>query len=550
MGGRPAALGRTMLALGLGGLVAGLVVVPLGRLAIVVGTEGGGSLPALITDPALRRAVTNTLLLAVAVTVAAVPLGTAAALALARADVPGRRLWRFGLLLPVLVPDYVLGFSWTQAYGTGGFTDVLADRPWPEVNSAVGVWAALTVGAVPLTYLVVAVGLATRAEPSLVRAARASGAGPAAVLWTITLPLLRPAIAAATVLCLALSLQAFAIPQVLGTPAGFRTVTTEIYRNLSRGSDASSFVVALALALLLVLITVLLVGPADAWLGPRLRVQRPAVTEAAVTVRSRSAAGAGVAVALGGFLLLGVLLPLVALLATAVTPAVGVPPTPANWTGDNFASVVTERTVAALGRTALLAVTAAILLTGLGAAVAVLERHRGGRVVATLVTTTLVLPGSTLAVALLISYGRWLGDTLALILLAYLAKLWAFGHRPLSGALDRLPPAELQAARASGAAVVTAVRTVALRPLAPALVTAWLVCAVTALHEVTMSSLLYGPGTETLAVVVLNSADLGQLQNTAALAVLVTMVVLIPALLAWWLVRRLQVRVPERADAH
>ena len=64
-----------------------------------------------------------------------------------------------------------------------------------------------------------------------------------------------------------------------------------------------------------------------------------------------------------------------------------------------------------------------------------------------------------------------------------------------------------------------------------------------------MSSLLYGPGTETLAVVVLNSADLGQLQNTAALAVLVTLVVLVPALLAWLLVRRLQVRVPEPADA-
>ncbi len=549
MGGQPAARGRTMLALGLGLLVAGLVVVPLGRLAVVVATEGSGSLPALMTDPGLRRSVTNTLLLAAAVTVAAVPLGTAAALGLARADVPGRGVWRFGLLLPVLVPDYVLGFSWTQAYGTGGFTDVMADRPWPGVNSAVGVWAALTVGAVPLVYLVVAAGLATRAEPGLVRAARASGAGPSAVLWTITLPLLRPAVAAATVLCLALSLQAFAIPQVLGTPAGFRTVTTEIYRSLSRGSDASDFVAALALALLLVLITALLVGPADAWLGPRLRVQRTAVTEAAVAVRSRSPGGVAVAVALGGFLLLGVLLPLLALLGTAVTPAVGVPAHPANWTGSNFASVVTERTVAAFGRTALLAVTAAVLLTALGAAVAGLERHRSGRLIATLVTVTLVLPGSTLAVALLMSYGRWLGDTLVIILLAYLAKLWTFGHRPLSGALDRLPPAELQAARASGAAGVTAARTVALRPLAPALLTAWLVCCVTALHEVTMSSLLYGPGTETLAVVVLNSADLGQLQNTAALAVLVMLVVLVPTLLVGWLVRRLQVRVPEPLDA-
>ena len=70
----------------------------------------------------------------------------------------------------------------------------------------------------------------------------------------------------------------------------------------------------------------------------------------------------------------------------------------------------------------------------------------------------------------------------------------------------------------------------ALRPLAPALLGAWLICFLTALHEVTMSSLLYGPGSETLAVVVLNSAELGRIQNTAALSVLVTLVVAVPAL--------------------
>ena len=541
--------GRAILALALGVLVAVLVAFPIARLVTVAWTEGHGVLPELAAEPGLGRAVTHTILLAAAVTAAAVPMGTAAALGLARADVPGRRAWRLAVLLPIVVPDYVLGFSWTEAYGIGGFTDVLVGKPWLGVNSAVGVWAALTVGAVPLTYLVVAAGLSARAEPSLVRAARASGAGPAVVLWTVTLPLLRPAIAAAAVLCFALSLQAFAIPQVMGTPAGFRTVTTEIYRNLSLGSDPRSFVAALVLALLLVFITLLVVGPADAWLGPRLRVRRAAVVEPAVAVRTRSAAGVVVAIALGSFLMLGVLLPLLALLGTAVSPAVGVPPLPTNWTADNFTSVITERTLAAFGRTALLAVTAAVMLTVLGTAVAGLERGRGGRLIATLVTATLVLPGSTLAVALLISYGRWLADTLILILLAYLAKLWAFGHRPLSGALDRLPPAELQAARASGAPAITAARTVALRPLTPALLTAWLIVCVSAMHEVTMSSLLYGPGTETLAVVVLNSADLGQVQNTAALAVLVTLVVLVPALPIWLLVRRLEVRVPEPVDA-
>ena len=126
--------GRTVFALALWVLVVVLVLFPIGRLAIVAWTEGRGILPELAAEPGLGRAVSHTILLAAAVTVAAVPMGTAAALGLARADVPGRRGWRLALLLPIVVPDYVLGFSWTEAYGIGGFTDVLADRPWLGVN--------------------------------------------------------------------------------------------------------------------------------------------------------------------------------------------------------------------------------------------------------------------------------------------------------------------------------------------------------------------------------------------------------------------------------
>jgi iron(III) transport system permease protein len=241
----------------------------------------------------------------------------------------------------------------------------------------------------------------------------------------------------------------------------------------------------------------------------------------------------------GCYLLLAVGVPLVALVTTALTRAVGLPPTPANWTLRNFGAVLTLRNSEALGRSLLLALLAASLLVALGGCVAALERTRVGRSAGTLVMLTFVLPGSTLAVGLLITYGRWLGGTLLLILLAYLAKLWAFAHRPISGALDRLPPDELAAARGSGASLPVAIRTVVLRPLAPALLAAWLVCFLTALHEVTMSALLYGPGSETLAVVVLNSGELGQVGQTAALSVLLTVVLLVPAGLCWWGIRRL-----------
>lgn len=541
---RVAGLGQRFGVLAVGSLVAALVVLPILRLCYVVWTEGAASLDEVIARRGLGEAVLNTVLLAGAVTVVAVPLGTLAALGLRRADVPGRRWWRFAMLLPVLVPQFVLGYSWTQAYGPAGFTDVTVGLPWPPVLGPWGVWAVLVVNTVPLAYLFAAVGLATRAEPNLERAARASGARPLALLVDVTLPLLRPSIAAATVLSFALTMESFAIPQVMGTPAGFTTVTTTIYRDLSLGSDPLSFVEALALSLLLVALTLLVVVPADLWLGPRLRVTRVADTEGAPIVTPRRTGGRWVAAALGAYLALGVVVPLVALVAASVTPAVGVSPRPQNWTLDNFRFVLNARTIEALGRSLTLALIAATLLTVLGGCVAALERRRAGRAMSSLVTITLVLPGSTLAVAMLITYGRWIGGTLTLILLAYLAKLWAFAHRPISGALDRLPPGELQAARASGAGPLTAVRTVTLRPLAPALLGGWLICFVTALHEVTMSSLLYGPGSDTLAVVVLNTQELGRIGPTAALSLLLTLVMLAPVVPAWIGIRWL--RAPRR----
>lgn len=519
-----------------------LVLIPLGVLGRTAWVEGAGMLGEVLTSRALGTAVRNTFVLAAVVTALAVPIGTTIALCLRRPDLPGRTWWRVGVLLPVLVPDFVLGYSWLRAYGRSGFTDDLLHWSWQGVQGPAGVAVVVTVNAVPLVYLVVAVGLAARAEPNLERAARACGAGPFTVLRTVTLPLLRPAVAAACVLVFVLTLGTFAIPQVMGAPAQFTTVTTRIYADLARASNPLAFVEAVVLALLLVLIALLVVAPADSVLGPRLRTSRTASFQGSVSAAGNRSANAWITALLSVYLILTMVLPLVALLAAAVTRAAGLPPTLANWTVDNFDTVLTSRNLEAVGRSLLLAATAACLLTVLGGCVAALERTRSGRGLATLVTMTLVLPGSTLAVGLLISYGRWFDGTLTLILLAYLAKLWAFAHRPVSGALDRLPPEELHASRASGATALTAIRTVALRPLAPALLSAWLVCFMVALHEVTMSSLLYGPGNETLAVVVLNSQELGNVGSTAALSVLVTGLTCVPALLFWLIVKTLRPR--------
>ena len=73
---------------------------------------------------------------------------------------------------------------------------------------------------------------------------------------------------------------------------------------------------------------------------------------------------------------------------------------------------------------------------------------------------------------------------------------------------------------------VTTVRTITAPLLLPAVAAALVMVFLFAFHELTMSALLYGPGTETLAVVILNLRQLGDVTVTAAMAVTLTGVVL------------------------
>ena len=86
---RRRAAGRAGVLLAVAAAACALVVVPLLRLAAVAWSAGADQLVGIVTSASFGVAVRNTLLLAVAVTALAVPLGTALALALRRPDVPG-----------------------------------------------------------------------------------------------------------------------------------------------------------------------------------------------------------------------------------------------------------------------------------------------------------------------------------------------------------------------------------------------------------------------------------------------------------------------------
>nr|MDQ6895421.1 ABC transporter permease subunit [Actinomycetota bacterium] len=492
---RPVVLTRAAVVVLVVLVIAGLVVVPMLFLLRGALAGGGESVAGALGNREVREALWHTVSLAIVATVAAVAGGTALAMAFDRSMVRRPAGWRIALVLPLLVPQFALTLSWAQAYGPGGLSDQLLGLPLPGLYGPTGVALLLTADAVPLVWLVVAAGLAVRREPDLVRAARASGAGPWRTFATIDLPLLRGPLLAAGAVVFVGVVNAFAVPQVLGSTQGYQTLATLAYQQLSLSAAPDAFARLCSIALLMVALVLVAIGGADRGLG---RVGPGFARSGPGGARFTHRASTGTRLVTAGlvaYLALTTALPLVALMATSLTRAPGLPPVPANWTVQNYTAGLGPTALASLGRTATLAAGAAVVVTILAAVVVGLggsSRRRLG----TALTLGYAMPGTALAIGVLVAYGPWLGGSAAIILLAYLGKCAALGYRALAAGADRVAPELGQAARVSGADPATVYRTIT----APVMSTGYLAAAglvvLFAVHELTMSSILYGADTQ------------------------------------------------------
>ena len=210
---------------------------------------------------------------------------------------------------------------------------------------------------------------------------------------------------------------------------------------------------------------------------------------------------------------------------------------PAHWDVPTTRADAPGQAGVALPTSLWLAAAAAFLVTAMASVVVAVggqSRHRLG----TAVTLGFAIPGSALAVGTLIAYGSWLGGSAIIILMAYLAKSWGLGYRVLAAGVDRMVPELSQAGRSSGASRFEVLRTITAPLMSTALATSAGIVMLFALHELTMSSILYGPDTTTFAVVVLNQQQLGDIGSSAAMAVILTVPLLVLLGLGALVVRR------------
>ena len=202
----------------------------------------------LLDDASLLHAVRNSLEVAGWTTAAATVLGTLAALALGQVrlggfqDLRGRGATQALLMLPVIIPEIVLGAALVTFFGAARMRLSLAT-----------VVIAHVVFSVSYVAIVVRARLAGL-DPALEEAARDLGAGPFDTFRRVTLPLLLPGIAASALLVFTLSIDDYVITSFVAG-VGATTLPLHIYSMLKVGvTPEINAVSTLLLAVTIVLI--------------------------------------------------------------------------------------------------------------------------------------------------------------------------------------------------------------------------------------------------------------------------------------------------------
>ena len=164
-----------------------------------------------------------TLWQAVASTILTLLVGIPAAYAFSRFRFPGRALARVLVTIPFVLPTVVVAIAFLALIGPSGVLGVdLAGTVWAILAAHVFFNLAVVIRTVG--------SLWSHLDPRLEEAAASLGAKPWTVFRTITLPLLRPSIAAAGAIVFLFSFTSFGIVLLLGAPH-LTTIEVEIYRS-------------------------------------------------------------------------------------------------------------------------------------------------------------------------------------------------------------------------------------------------------------------------------------------------------------------------------
>ena len=503
-----------LIAIGL--LIGAAALLPVFYL-VLRAVDGGSETWDIVFRARTGQVLGRTVLLIFVVTTFSTVIGTLLAWFTMRTDLPFKKVVSVAVVLPLVIPSFVMATTAIEFYGTGGLLqDWLGPFGMDRMAGFDGLRGStfvLVLMTYPYVYLA-ARGALRRLDPALEEAARSMGYGAVKTFRMVTLPILRPALTAGALLVALYTLSDFGAVALLR----YETFTFAIFNQYETALNRS---IAAGLSLVLVFFAVLLLA-GEGFSRGRARYHRSTVG----TVRMASDAPLG-----------PWRWPILALITVPVIAGLIVPVGVLVWW--LVRGLIRDQSMTALLEPAMnsiaVSLAAALLAVALAVPVAVLAvRHRTwwpSRLIERVTHIGFGLPGVVVAISLVffgVNYARPVYQSNWLLLFGYVVLFLPAAVGAIRYSLMQVSPRIEEAAQGLGRRPWRVMFSVTLPMVMPGVLAGGALVFLMTMKELPATLILSPIGFKTLATVIWDASTDAFFARTAAASLLLIVLAGVP----------------------
>ena len=456
-------------------------------------------------------------------TVTSLLVGVPIAYLMTRYNVWMKKYIHIFIIMSLMSPPFIGAYSWIMLFGRAGvvtsfFDDVLGIA-LPSIYGKLGIILVFTFKLFPYVYLYTS-GAMGSIDSSLEEAAENLGSSKLRRLFTVTIPVIIPSIAAGAIMVFMTSLADFGTPMLLGE--GYMVLPVLVYNEYMSEIGGNAYLAsALSVIVVLCSTTVLLVQ--KHLVSKKNYVMTAMRPPKEIQLRGVKRFLATFPVALVTFI--GILPQIVVIVTSFIK---------ADFTGfvggfslDSYMTIF-NRLGTNIKNTFLFSTIAIVFIIIIGMLISyIIVRQKGaaGQIMDMLIMFPFVIPGAVLGISLIVAFNKEpviLTGTAAIMIIAFVVRKLPYTVRSGSAFLQQMDPSVEEASINLGVSPMKTFFTLTARLMAPGILSGGILSWITCINELSSSVMLYGGKTSTISVAIYTEVVRNSYGTAAALATILT----------------------------
>lgn len=502
-----------------------------------VGGEGAFTMKyykTFFTKAYYYRTLFNSIKVCVVTTILAVVVGVPLAYITARFNIFWKKAINILIIMSLMSPPFIGAYSWIMLLGRNGVITNLFEKigiTLPPIYGFGGIIMVFTLKLFPYVYLYVS-GAMSSIDRSLEEAAENLGSSKLRRIFTVTMPVIMPTLAAGAIMVFMTSLADFGTPMLIGE--GYKVLPVLVYEEyMSEMGGNANMAGALSVIIVFCSTAVLLIQ--------RYVISKKSYTMTAMRppiIEKLPMAKRILLTAVSMFIALVAFLPQIVVIITSFIKTNG-PIFVKGFSLESYEKIFYKlsKNIANTFTFSIIAIIIIIIFGMLLSYLIVKRKSKINSLLDLLIMFPYVIPGAVLGICMLVAFNKpplILSGTSAILIIAYVIRKMPYTIRSSSALLYQIEPSIEEASINLGVSPMKTFFKITARMMAPGVLSGAILSWITTINELSSSIMLYGGKTATISVAIYTEVVRSSFGTAAALASILTVTTILSLLLFNW----------------